>query len=88
MEVFSLENFLLYGIRSPILILLILLLSLCYSKYAISLPPSRPPSPNQFVPNKEFLQILLKCIQEISEHLRIVLVPPNNPHILMMRAYS
>ena len=41
---------------------------------------------SQFVPNEEFLQILLKCIQEISQHLRVALAPPNNPHILMMRA--
>ena len=40
----------------------------------------------QFIPNEEFVQILLKCIQEISQHLRVALAPPNNSHILMMRA--
>ena len=30
--------------------------------------------------------VLLKCIQETSQHLRVALAPPNNPHILMMRA--
>ena len=43
-------------------------------------------TPSQFVPNEDFLQILLKCIQEISQHLRTALAPPNNPHILMMRS--
>jgi hypothetical protein len=40
----------------------------------------------QFTPNEEFLQILMKCIQEISHLLRVALAPPNNPHIAMMRS--
>lgn len=28
----------------------------------------------------------MKCIQEISQHLRVALAPPNNPHIAMMRS--
>ena len=40
----------------------------------------------QFTPSEDFVAVLLKCIQEISQHLRIALAPPNNPHILMMRA--
>ena len=40
----------------------------------------------QFVPNDDFNQILLKCVQEISQHLRVALAPPNNPHIGMMRS--
>ena len=52
--------------------------------YSLSLFPS-PPS-FQFVPNEEFLQILFKCIQEISQHLRVALAPPNNLHILMIKA--
>ena len=47
-------------------------------------PP--PPPPPQFVPNEDFNQILLKCVQEISQHLRVALAPPNNPHIGMMRS--
>ena len=57
---------------------------LFYSSLPLSLCPS--PVSLQFIPNEEFLQILLKCIQEISQHLRVALAPPNNPHILMMRA--
>ena len=44
------------------------------------------PHPAQFAPSEEFLQTLLKCIQEVSQHLRAALAPPNNPHILMMRS--
>ena len=44
------------------------------------------PSLPQFVPNDDFNQILLKCVQEISQHLRVALAPPNNPHIGMMRS--
>ena len=40
----------------------------------------------QFIANEEFLQILMKCIQEINQHLRVALAPPNNPHIVMMRS--
>lgn len=40
----------------------------------------------QFVPNDDFNQILLKCVQEISQHLRVALAPPNNPHVGMMRS--
>ena len=32
------------------------------------------------------MAVLLKCIQEISQHLRVALAPPNNSHILMMRS--
>jgi len=32
------------------------------------------------------MQILMKCINDISQQLRSALAPPNNPHILMMRA--
>lgn len=40
----------------------------------------------QFLANEEFLQILMKCIQEISQQLRVALAPPNNPHIVTMRS--
>ena len=39
----------------------------------------------QFTPSEDFVGVLLKCIQETSQHLRVALAPPNNPHILMMR---
>lgn len=38
------------------------------------------------MPNEEFIQILMKCIQEINQHLRMALAPHNNPHISMMRS--
>ena len=38
------------------------------------------------MPNEEFLQILMKCIQEIGQQLRVALAPPNNTHIAMMRS--
>lgn len=38
------------------------------------------------MPNEEFLQILMKCIQEIGQQLRVALAPPNNTHIVMMRS--
>ena len=28
----------------------------------------------------------MKCIQEISQHVRVALASPNNPHIAMMRS--
>ena len=55
-----------------------------YMYCTLSLSPSSPSL--QFVPNEEFLQILFKCIQEISQHLRVALAPPYNLHIPMIKA--
>lgn len=63
--------------------------TIVYEEFGRCLPgflPTSTVASSKFTPSEDFVAVLLKCIQEISQHLRIALAPPNNPHILMMRA--